>query len=370
MKTLSALIKKEFLQMFRDPSTIIIAFVLPLILLLIYMYGIDLDTVKITIGLKNEDPSPQVATLVESFNKSKYIQAIHYDNREQMNKDLVAGKINGFVVVPNDFTRNLARGKNADLQLVTDGSEVNLSNYVLTYPNAIANSWLAQSEFARFAKKQIINPEIRYWYNQEIDSHYFILPGSLAITMTLIGMILTALVIAREWERGTMEAILATRVRKVDIILSKYIPYFALGMASMMFNVLLCVTVFEIPFRGNYLILFGVSSLFLLTTLGFGLLISTNFKDQFLASQMALAVGFLPVFMLSGLTYPINSMPWLLQMATKIIPARYFITFIQSEFMAGTIWYIVLINSAYLLILVIIMLIAVYRKTNMRLDNA
>ena len=354
--------------MIRDPSSIIIAFLLPLMLLLIYMYGVNLDTVKVTLGIKNEDPSPQTLTLVDSFNKSKYLHTVHYNNRLQMDDDLIGGKINGFVVIPNDFSRKLARGQSANLQLVTDGAEVNLANYVMAYPQAIVGSWLSQSTFARLAKRPLLNTEIRYWYNQEISSHYFILPGSLAITMTLIGMILTALVIAREWERGTMEAILPTRVRKIDIILSKYIPYFALGMASMAFNVFMCVAVFKIPFHGNYFILFGVSGLFLLTTLGFGLLISTHFKDQFLASQMALAIGFLPVFMLSGLTYPINSMPWIMQMVTKVIPARYFITFIQSEFMAGTIWHIVLINSAYLLLLTAILFVAIYKKTQMRLE--
>jgi len=332
------------------------------------MYGVNLDTVKVTMGIKNEDPSPQVLTLLESFDKSKYITTIRYNNRAQMNEDLVSGEINGFIVIPNDFSRKLARGQNADVQLVTDGAEVNLSNYVMAYPQAIIGQWLSQSSFARFMKRPLINTEIRYWYNQEINSHYFILPGSLAVTMTLIGMILTALVIAREWERGTMEALLSAKVRKIDIILSKYIPYFVLGMASMAFNVFMCVAVFDIPFRGSYFILFGVSALFLLTTLGFGLLISTNFKDQFLASQMALAIGFLPVFMLSGLTYPINSMPWILQAITKVIPARYFVSFIQSEFMAGTIWHIVLINSAYLLVLTAILFVATYRKTKMRLD--
>ncbi len=354
--------------MTRDSSSIIIAFLLPLMLLLIYMYGINLDTVNITLGIKNEDPSPQTLTLVDSFNKNKYINTTHYSNREQMNKDLTSGKINGFVVIPNDFSQRLAKGQSADLQLATDGTDVNIANYVTSYPQSIVKNWVPQSEFSHLAKKTLLLPEIRYWYNQEIDSHYFILPGSLAITMTLIGMILTALVIAREWERGTMETLLSVRVRKIDIIMSKYIPYFVLGMASMSFSVFMCVAIFKIPFYGHYLVLFSVSGLFLLTTLGFGLLISTNFKDQFLASQMALAIGFLPVFMLSGLTYPINSMPWIMQAATKVIPARYFVTFIQSEFMAGTIWPIVFINSAYLLLLTAILFIAVYRRTQMRLE--
>lgn len=365
---LHALIKKEFHQITRDPSSILIAFVLPFILLLIYMYGINMDTVKVSMGLINEDPSIEISTLIESFNKSPYLKTIVYENKNEMYDDLAGSKIRGFIRIPNDFTRKLSRGENSEIQVVTDGAEVNLSNYAISYPTSIANNWLYDSKFAPKAYKPLISPQIRFWFNQEIDSHYFILPGSLAITMTLIGMLLTALVVAREWERGTMEALLTTKVNKIQIVLGKYIPYFALGMASMAFSVFMCVVVFQIPFNGSYFVLFSVSALFLFTALGFGLLISTNFKDQFLASQTALAIGFLPALMLSGLMYPISSMPVVIQQFTKIIPARYFVSFIQSEFMAGTVLEIVLINSIYLIVLGLILFALVVKKTKMRLD--
>lgn len=368
MNKLLALIKKEFLQIIRDPSSIIIAFVLPAMLLLIYMYGVNMDTSRVALGIKIEDTNPEVSTLVASFNNSDYINPTIYTDRQQMYNDLRRGKIRGFVIIPNDFTTQLERKQPAHMQIVTDGSEVNLSNYAMAYPVTIANQWLMTSKYKYATTQPLINPEIRYWFNQDINSHHFILPGSLAITMTLIGILLTALVVAREWERGTMEALLATRVTKIQIVLSKYIPYFVLGMISMAFNVFMCVAIFKIPFRGNYLILMTGTALFLFSALGIGLLISTNFKDQFLASQTALVIGFLPALMLSGLIFPISSMPVALQYFTRIIPTRYFVPLIQTEFLTGTVQKIVFDNFSFLFVLGLILFIVVYKKTQIRLD--
>lgn len=369
MKIIRALVRKEFYQIVRDPSSIMIAFVLPFILLIIYMYGVNLDTLKLTMGLKIDDDPQQVSSFVDSFRHSRYITSITYQNKNQMYKDLIKTKLRGIVIVPNDFSEKLEKGQIASLQVITDGSEVNMANYAQSYPLAIAEHWLRyESKYRGKYRTQLINPQTRFWYNQEINSHYFILPGSLAITMTLIGMLLTALVIAREWERGTMEALISSRARKIDIVLGKYISYFLLGMSSMLFNVFMCVVIFNIPFRGNYFVLFGFSSLFLFTALGQGLTISSVLKAQFTASEAALVGGFLPSLMLSGLIYPINSMPQYLQWVTVIIPARYFVPCIQSEFMAGTIWGIVIPNSLILLLLGTMLFFLVYSQTKMRLD--
>lgn len=369
MKILTALIKKEFLQIIRDPSSIIIAFVLPLLSILIYMYGVNLDSVKVTLGIKNDDANSEISTLVKSFGHSKYVDSIVFDNEKELNEALIRSKIKGAVVIPNDFSTKLSRGQTGDLLIITDGSEVNTANYVQSYAAAIANNWLNTSKFSHFVKPAVVNSELRVWYNQDLNSHYFILPGSISVTMTLIGILLTALVVAREWERGTMEALLSTRVRKIDIVLGKYIPYFTLGMTSMIFNVFLCVVVFRVPFRGNFLVLLAVSALFLFTLLGVGLTISSKLKNQFLASQVSLGIGFLPALLLSGLMFPINSMPKIFQILTGILPPRYFITFIESEFMAGTVWRLVFVNAIFLTILGLILFVVVYKNTDMRLDG-
>lgn len=368
MSILTALIKKEFFQIVRDPSSILIAFVLPLMLLLIYMYGVNMDTVRVAIGIKNDDPAVEIQTLVKSFNQSKFVNSYSYDDKDLMYRDIARSKLRGAVIIPNDFSRNLSQRKTADLLVITDGSEANMANYVQMYPQAIVSQWLQTSKYKYNAQMPLINVDSRYWYNQDINSHYFILPGSLAITMTLIGILLTALVIAREWERGTMEALLSTSVKKIHIVLSKYIPYFTLGMFSMAFSVFMCIVVFKIPFHGNLILLFVFSALFLFANLGIGLFISTKLKDQFLSSQVAITIGFLPALMLSGLIYPINSMPVFFQILTKFLPPRYFVSFIQSEFMAGTVKEIVIINSLYMLILGSILFVAVYKNTQTRLE--
>ncbi len=370
MKILLALIKKEIKQILRDPSSIIIAFVLPFISIMIYMYGINLDSVKVTMGIKNDDPTPEVATLVKSFGHSKYVNSIYFDNIKDIETAIVRSKIKGAVIIPNDFSTKLAKGQNADLLVITDGSEVNTANYVQSYALAIANSWLATSKYAGSIKQPSINAEVRTWYNPDLNSHYFIVPGSIAITMTLIGILLTSLVVAREWERGTMEAMLATSVKTIHIVLGKYIPYFILGMLSLTFNIFLCIVIFQIPFRGNYLVLLLVSSLFLFTSLGIGLNVSSVLKNQFLASMVAMSVGFMPALMLSGLMFPINSMPVFFQHLTRILPPRYYVSFIESEFMAGTVPEIVIANAIYLTILGLILFAAVYKNTLMRLENA
>ena len=370
MKILLALIKKEIKQILRDPSSIIIAFVLPFISIMIYMYGINLDSVKVTMGIKNDDPNPEVATLVKSFGHSKYVNSIYFDNIKDIETAVIRSKIKGAVVIPNDFSTKLARGQDADLLIITDGSEVNTANYVQSYAMSIANSWLTTSKYAGSVKRPIINAEVRTWYNPDLNSHYFIVPGSIAITMTLIGILLTSLVVAREWERGTMEAMLSTSVKAIHIVLGKYIPYFILGMLSLIFNIFLCVVIFQIPFRGDYLVLIVVSALFLFTSLGIGLNISSVLKNQFLASMVAMSVGFMPALMLSGLMFPINSMPVFFQYLTRILPPRYYVSFVESEFMAGGVNSIRLENGIYLTLLGLLFFAAVYKNTSLRLEKS
>ena len=369
MKILLALIKKEIKQIMRDPSSIIIAFVLPLISILIYMYGINLDSVRVTMGIKNDDPTPEVATLVKSFGHSKYVNSIYFDNLKDIETAIIRSKIKGAVIIPNDFSTKLARGQNADLLIITDGSEVNTANYVQSYALSIANSWLMTSKYAGSVKSPSVSAEVRTWYNPDLNSHYFIVPGSIAITMTLIGILLTSLVVAREWERGTMEAMLSTSVKTIHIVLGKYIPYFILGMLSLIFNIFLCVVIFQIPFRGSYLVLLVVSGLFLFTSLGIGLNVSSVLKNQFLASMVAMSVGFMPALMLSGLMFPINSMPVFFQHLTRILPPRYYVSFVESEFMAGGVNSIRLENAIYLTILGLLFFAAVYKNTSMRLEK-
>ncbi len=369
MKILRALITKEIKQILRDSSSIILAFILPLISIIIHMYGINLDSVKITVGIKNDDRNPEIATLVNSFGHSKYLKSLVFESEDEIQAALVASRFTGAINIPKDFSEKLSRGQTADLLVITDGSEANTANYVQSYATSIANNWLAASKYRGQMPVTVIAPEVRFWYNPDLNSHYFILPGFIAITMTLIGILLTSLVVAREWERGTMEALLSTQIKPIHLVLGKYIPYFILGMLSLAFNVFMCVAVFSIPFSGSYLILFAVSGLFLFASLGIGLIISTMLRNQFLASLVSIGICFLPALMLSGLVFPINSMPVFFQYFTRILPARYYVTFIESEFLAGSVRSIILENALFLSILGVVMFAIVLQNTKTRLTR-
>jgi len=360
-----ALIKKEFLQITRDISSILIAFILPLVILILYRYAVNLDTLKISIGLKNDDLNPKTSTLIGAFDKNKFIKTHYFISKDEMYKKIKNSSLEGGIIFPNDFISNLTNNKKAEILVITDGSEANLANYVKNYSIAIVNNWLLENYKVQFP----ITPLVRFWYNQDINSHHFILPGSLAITMNMIGMLLTALVISREWERGTIESLYSTKITKLSFLLSKYIPYFILGIISFCFNIFLCIILFKVPFRGNLLVVLFVGSLYLFCCLGVGLLISSLYKEQFSSSQVALSFGLLPAMLLSGLIYPINSMPLFFQYLTMILPPRYFIIFIQSEFMAGTIPSIVFINSIFLLILGIVLFFCILKNINLRLEK-
>ena len=364
------LIKKEFLQIIRDSSSILIAFVLPLVILFLYRFAVNLDTVKVNLGIKNDDLNPKISTLMNSFNHSDFVNVEYFNNKDEMYKRIQNSKLKGAIIFPNDFTKKLVNSKNADVFVIADGSEANLANFVQSYVSQIINKWLYEaSDFKYYLKPPLVQGNVRFWFNQDINSYYFILPGSLAITMNLIGMLLTALVISREWERGTIEALFTLPITKLNFIISKYVPYVILGILSFVFNIFLCVFVFKVPFYGNFLVLFFVGGLYLFSCLGIGLMISSSYKDQFSSSQMALSFGLLPAMMLSGLIYPISSMPVFFQFLTSILPPRYFITFIQSEFMAGTILKIVLINSFFLGILGILLFLIVYHNFDLRLEK-
>jgi len=364
-----ALIKKEFLQIIRDPGTIMITFGLPLVLLFIFGYGVNLDNSRFHIGLVLEKSEPEAISLLTAFSNSRYFQVQVGHDRRVFNEELVAGRLRGLVVIPADLAQSLKRGHSANIQVITDGSEPNIANFVQGYAQGVINTWLIQREQEEGqSEKAVINVEARFRYNQELASRNFLLPGSLAIVMTLIGVILTALVIAREWERGTMEALMATPASIYQILLAKLIPYFILGHISMFMCWAAAVFWYEVPFRGSPVALLLISSVFLLGALGQGLLISSMTRDQFLAAQAALVVGFLPAFILSGFIFEIASMPTVVQGLTLIFPARYFVSSLQTIFLAGDIWPLFLRSMAAMAVIGLVIFLLTTSKTRKRLD--
>lgn len=364
-------IKKEFKQIIRDISSVLIAFVLPLILLFLFGFGVNFDTNTVKIGIVDLSNSVESRNFIQSLKNTKYLDTSFYKTTNEAEKFLIGGKIRSYVVIPVNYEIELKKKLNPKIQIITDGTEPNTAKFASTYIQGayFSNLQYENSRKGNLEKTKTISAINRSWYNPALKSTYFILPGSLAIIMTMTGTILTALVIAREWERGTMEAILTTNITKGEFILAKYIAYFVLGFLSILFCLFLIIVVFKVPFRGSYIVLFITSSLFMLTGLGVGLLISTTFKDQFTSSQIAGTIGFMPSMMLSGLIYEIDSMPFLIRTISNVIPAKYYVSAATSLFLSGTILKIIIFNSIYMLIFATLTAILIYKNTTERLEN-
>jgi ABC-2 type transport system permease protein len=362
-----ALVRKESYQVVRDPSSILIAFVLPLILLFLFGYAVSLDTTRTRVGLVVESATPVTQDLAASFQASRYFDVVNGRDRRPFEDDLTLGRIRGIIVIPSTFAGDFAEGDAPSIQVIVDGSEPNTASFVQNYAQGVVATWAALRASEGAARPPVITVEQRFWFNPELTSRYFLVPGSIAIVMTLVGTLLTSLVVAREWERGTMEAMMATPVTAAELLAGKILPYFLLGLASMTLCVLLAVFLFGVPLRGSLFALYALSATFLMPALGQGLLISAATKNQFLASQLALISGFLPSFLLSGFLFEIDSMPVVIQWITLIVPARYLIPSLQTVFLAGDIWPMFLQAIAVMLLIGAVFFALAIRNTRKRI---
>ncbi|AWN15519.1 ABC transporter permease [Salinisphaera sp. LB1] len=368
-RRLTALVRKESLQLVRDPSTILIAFVLPVVLLFLFAYAVSLDVRGVRMGVVLQSDAAPAQSLAAAFAGTRYFRVRMLQDRRGANAQLVSGALRGYVVIPQDFAQRLAaQGRRPWVQIVTDGSHPNTANFVANYARGVVSDWQARQPGAA-AKPPPITLVPRFWFNPEIDSRRALIPGAIAIVMTIIGTLLTALVVAREWERGTMEAIMSTPASVAEILLGKLLPYFALGLAATLVATLLAVFVFDVPLRGSPLALLLLSMVFLVPALGQGLLISALARNQFVAAQVALLTGFLPAFLLSGFIYPIDSMPWPIRLLTCIVPARYFVTALQTVFLAGDVWPLLLRDLAAMLAIGAVFFGLALRRTHKSLDR-
>ncbi|MEO6975440.1 MAG: ABC transporter permease [Gallionella sp.] len=336
-RRLMALVRKESLQAIRDPSTLLIAFVLPVVLLFLFAYAVSLDVRDVRIGVVLESPSASAQELAAAFAGTRYLDVTLVHDRREVAGQVVSGKLRGFVVIPQDFERRLAERDGPPLiQVIADGSQPNTANYVANYTQGVVQTWRAGLGTEAPSAAVVLRP--RYWFNAELESRRSLVPGAIAIIMTIIGTMLTALVVAREWERGTMEAVLSTPASVVEILVGKLLPYFVLGMLSTLGAAALAVFTFDVPLRGSLATLLLLSAVFMAPALGQGLLISSVTRNQFLAAQIALFSGFLPAFMLSGFLYEIDAMPMPIQVITWLVPARYFVSSLKTVFLAGDVW--------------------------------
>lgn len=367
---LRGLLRKEFLQILRDPSSIAIAFLMPVLLLLLFGYGVSLNAKHVPLGIVVDNPNADTSSFIGSFRQSSYFSPVVMPGMRQAVTAMESGDIEGILHLREDFSRQLRGPEGAPIQVIVDGTDANNARQISGYVQDAWSKWLGLRSIARGSAMNNIpvQTEQRIWFNSELRSRDFLVPGLIAVIMTLIGALLTAMVMAREWERGTMEALLATPVEKREILLGKIIPYFTLGLGGMTLSVTMSFFLFRVPLIGSLFVLFVAASLFLFASLGMGLLISIISKNQFVAGQVAIIVTFLPAFILSGFIFDIRSMPLPIRFVTHLIAASYFVAILQTVFLAGDIWQVILPNALALVIMSAIFLGISTRKFRKRLE--
>jgi ABC-type multidrug transport system ATPase subunit/ABC-type multidrug transport system permease subunit len=343
-----ALTLKEVRQIIRDPSSVAIGIVLPVMLILLFGYGLSLDVKSVPLAVVQQDSSLEAAGLTESFRLSEYFKVTMSRSTVAALQLMAGRKVEGIVTIPTNFARRWRAG-DGQLQLLVNGTDANNARIIEGYVQGPVGQWEAAAA-GRGSGGQV-NVMERVWFNASHDSHYFLVPGLIVLVMTIIGAFLTAVVVAREWERGTFEALFVTPVRVGEILASKILPYFALGMIGFALCLLASKFLFHVPLRGSFPMLCAASMLYLLVALGIGLLVSIVVKTQFLASQLATLLTFLPAMMLSGFLYDLRSMPVAVRAITYILPARYAVALLQTLFLAGNVWGVILPSVAVLAIM-------------------
>jgi len=366
---LRGLVRKEFLQIVRDPSSIAIAFVMPVALLLLFGYGLSLDVERVPVALVVESPSADTADFVASLRGSRYFAPAAVPDMPQAERALLEGRVDAIVRLRADFAARERSARGAPVQLVVNGIDANTARLVEGYMDGALTAWMmrrAAENGRSFAPP--VDVEHRVWFNADVRSRNFLVPGLMVVIMTLTGALLTAMVMAREWERGTMEALIVTPVGIGEILLGKLIPYFVLGIGGMLLSVAMARWLFAVPLTGSFWLLLATSAVFMLVALGMGLLISSVARIQFVAGQVALITTFLPAFLLSGFIFEIGNMPRVVQAITHLFAARYFVAIVTTLFLAGDIWSVIVPNTLVLALMAVIFLGLTRLKTRKRLD--
>lgn len=336
MTRLLAITRKEILQLRRDKRSLILAFLLPVFLLILFGYAISWDIKDVRTAVLDQDHSALSRELLDSFQSSGYFSIVRTLSREsEVSSLLDRGQVAIVLIIPPDFEEKFGTGEGAKLQALVDGSDANTATVVLAYTQAIVRAFSPNFEAQGTTFQPLIITESRIWYNEELLSRNMIVPGLVAVIMMIIAAMLTSLTIAREWERGTMEQLAATPVSRAEVVLGKLLPYLLIGLVDVLLCTVLGVFLFEVPFRGNSLLFMVLTLCFLTGALGLGMFISAVARSQLLATQLAMVLTFLPAFLLSGFMYAINVMPKALQMITYFIPARYFLVVTRGIFLKG-----------------------------------
>lgn len=337
-----AVAHKEMLHIYRDPLSLIAALAIPLLMLLLFGYALTLDVDRIPTLVYDRDDSPESREVLELFRGSRYFEVLglprsYAEIEDEINRDrALLG-----VVIPSDFSTDLAAGNRGQIQLLLDGSDSNTASIALGYADALLQAHSLRLQTRWFDRqggselKMPVEPRMRVWYNSDLKSKNYIVPGLIAVILMIISALLTSLTIAREWEMGTMEQLLSTPLRPAELVLGKMAAFFVIGFIDTVVAVAVGVFIFGVPFRGNALFLIATVTIFLFGVLCWGILISAATRSQLKAYQLGMITSFLPAFLLSGFVYDIDNMPAIIRLVTHIVPARYLVTLLKGIFLKG-----------------------------------
>lgn len=361
-----AIARKELRHIWRDPRSLAIALALPVLMLLLFGYALSLDVDQIPTLLFDSDKSPASRALIARFEGSRYFEILGFvDDYRAIENSIDRDECLIAVVIPKDFSGNLLTGKHVQVQLIIDGSDSNTASIALGYAEAIvaahASALLSGEESGKPAPLPV-EAELRVWYNSELKSQNYIVPGLLAVILMIISAMLTSLTIVREWEMGTMEQLLSTPLRPAELVLGKMSAYFAVGAIDTLVVLVVGVVVFEVPLRGSLFFLSVSSFIFLFGSLCWGILLSAVASSQLLAYQLGMITSFLPAFLLSGFIYSIENMPAPIQVFTFVVPARYFITLLKGIFLKGIGFQLLAIEVAFLTAFATLVFLAATRR--------
>ncbi|MHB1025927.1 MAG: ABC transporter permease [Desulfobacteria bacterium] len=374
LRRLLAIARKEFLHIRRDPRSLGMAIAIPMLLILLFGYALTLDVDNVPIAVWDQSVSPESRELISRFEGSRYFDVrLRAKGYPDIERAIEAGKVMAAVVIPRDFSAHLTAGNVAAVQFLVDGSDSNTATIALGYAESVTRGYSRDIAFreARVGGTGTLRDPLevrpRVWFNADMESKNYIVPGLIAVIMMVIAALLTSLTVAKEWETGTMEQLISTPILARELVLGKLLPYFALGMLDVLLAVGMGEFLFQVPLRGSVALLFGMAAVFLAGALSMGMVISILTKSQLLASQLAMVLTFLPSFLLSGFMYSIGNMPKAIQIVTYAIPARYFVTLLKGIYLKGVGLSILAGEAALLTAFSITMILLATRKFKKKL---
>jgi ABC-2 type transport system permease protein len=341
-KRIAAVARKEFLHVLRDVRSLGMAIAIPLMMLVLFGYALTLDVDNVPTVVWDESQTPASRDFISQFGGSRYFSIVGYEwNYAALERQIDSGGALVALVVPRDFADNIRSGRPASVQMLVDGSDSNTATLAVNYADAVTRAYsqnLQLEDLQRLGGPALRSPldfRPRVWFNSELESRNYIIPGLIAVIMMVIAALLTSLTVAREWERGTMEQLISTPVTGRELILGKLLPYLVIGLVDVLMAMLLGEFLFRVPLRGSALLVLLSAGIFLVGTMALGILISVVAKNQLMANQMAMVLTFVPSFLLSGFIFPIANMPAVIQAITYLVPARYFIALLKALYLKG-----------------------------------